>query len=91
MNPVMEWLTDEDKSLLKVPMPIEDLNAACYAVYFISLLRRRRAPEHLENMILLATGNGWARMYFDEFIARVREPQDVIAHEGSLWLNDSRR
>lgn len=82
---IEDWVTDEERGFLNATFPVEDLYTACYVVYVISLLRCRRAPEHLENMMLLTTGNGWARMYFEQFVACVRPPVEVVIHEGSIF------
>lgn len=84
------WITDEEKGLLNVPFPILDLNAACYAVYLVSRLRKCRAPERFENMMILAAGNNWAKQYVDEFVRRVRPPKEICVCKGGIVWEEVR-
>lgn len=66
---VEDWATKEELSCLGRPDPLPNIQAVCSAIFWISLLRGRRAPEHIEKILVLCGGH-WCKFYFEELVER---------------------
>lgn len=73
---VEDWATEAELSYLGRPDPLCDIEAICSAIFWISLLRRRRAPESLEKVLLLCGGE-WCGNYFEQLVER-DEPSMIV-------------